>query len=100
MCQLFEALAPIPEEVCVPRRSRLIQIFALCLATILPTCSESGGDSVVVSDSAGIRVVSNLAPDQPLNWSFTRSFALGGQDEGPESFYHVRRRSVGTYSAR
>ena len=82
----------------MPPFSRLTHILFLCLIASA-ACSESGGESLVVSDSAGIRIVSNLAADQPLNWSFTRSFALGGQDEGPESFYNVRRRSVGTDAA-
>ncbi len=86
-------------EICVPCFPRLTHIIILCLATTLPACSEGGGESVVVSDSAGIRIVSNLGADQPLNWTFSPSFALGGQDEGPESFYNVRRSSVGTDAA-
>ena len=78
---------------------QLPHILFLCLIASA-ACAESGGQSTtVVSDSAGIRIVSNVAADQPLNWSFTRSFALGGQDEGPESFYNVRRGSVGTDAA-
>jgi len=83
----------------VPHLPRATHILFLCLIASAAACSESGGESVVVSDSAGIRIVSNLAADRPLNWTFSRSFSLGGQDEGPESFYNVRRGSVGTDAA-
>lgn len=75
------------------------QIAFVLLVAAFPACSEGGGDAVVVSDSAGIRLVSNFADDQSLNWTFTESFSLGGQNEGPEAFYSVRRTSVGTDAA-
>lgn len=69
---------------------------AVLLLAVLTAC---GGDALpeqtIVSDSAGIRVVSNLGPDRPLDWTFTPTLTIGGKEEGPESFYSVSERTVG-----
>jgi hypothetical protein len=52
-----------------------------------------------VSDSAGIRVVSSPTADRPLDWTFTPTLTLGGEEEGPESFISVNERTVGVDAA-
>jgi len=44
-------------------------------------------------------VVSNVAPDTPLDWTFTSTLTLGGQEEGPEAFYSVSESTVGADAA-
>jgi len=76
-----------------PRRA------ALLLLGLLAACADAPSEQTIVSDSAGIRVVNNLAPDTLLDWTFTRTLTLGGKDEGPEAFYSVSERTVGVDSA-
>lgn len=52
-------------------------------------CGADGPRGVTIerTDSAGIEIVRNLGGDLPLDWTFRRLFALGGESAGPESFY-------------
>jgi hypothetical protein len=40
-------------------------------------------------DSAGVELVTNAAPDRPLDVSFVREMEIGGDPSGPASFYQV-----------
>ena len=51
-------------------------------------------DSVIRSDSAGVEIVVSPAEDQTLGWTLAREFDLGGESEGPESFFNVSAGSV------
>ena len=72
---------------------------AALLLVSLAACEDAAPEQTMVADSAGIRVVSNAAPDIPLDWTFTRTLTLGGREEGPESFYSVNERTVGVDDA-
>lgn len=86
-----------------PRTAHLRPVAALLLAVtplgLAAACAEPVSEQTIVADSAGIRVVSNLAPDLPLDWAFIPTLTLGGEDEGPEAFYNVNERTVGVDSA-
>jgi hypothetical protein len=61
------------------------------------SCSVETPPTVVErTDSAGVTLVVNRGEDRPLDWGFERVFTLGGDDEGPESFYNVGRGSLAT----
>lgn len=61
----------------------------------LTACGTDGGSSDAIrTDSAGIEIVTSTGVDRPLEWGFHRELALGGADDGPESFYRVAERSV------
>jgi hypothetical protein len=51
------------------------------------------------TDSAGITLVVNRGEDRLLDWELERTFTLGGDDEGPESFFNVGRGSLATDAA-
>ena len=78
-------------------------VIAGCAAALLlvslAACEDATPEQTIVADSAGIRVVSNAAPDIPLDWTFTRTLTLGGREVGPESFYSVNERTVGVDDA-
>ena len=51
------------------------------------------------ADSAGVELAVAPAEDQPLPWTLTELFRLGGADEGPGSFVDVNAYSTGTDQA-
>jgi hypothetical protein len=56
----------------------------------LPSCrGDSDSRDVQRTDSAGVEIVLSSGPDRALAWEFDRLFALGGSEEGPESFFRV-----------
>lgn len=69
------------------RTVRLACVMAAPLA-----CGRSGDhhSGFVTRDSAGVEVVENGERDRPLDWVLEPKFAIGGQDEGPESFTTLR----------
>jgi hypothetical protein len=75
------------------------RVAVLLLATLAACADGPPLEKATVSDSAGIRVVSNLAPDTLLDWTFTPTVTLGGEEDGPESFYSVSERTVGVDAA-
>ena len=88
-------------EVQVPEHSQSatstlvpVLVSALLVAP-LAACAEAIPEQAVVSDSAGIRIVSNPAADRLLDWTFTPTLTLGGEESGPEAFYSVNERTVG-----
>ena len=73
---------------------------AVLLLAALTACADGPpAEQTTVADSAGIRVVSNLAPETPLDWTFTPTLTLGGEEQGPEAFYMVRESTVGVDAA-
>ena len=82
-----------------PRTECLLHAAVLLLAFLAACADGPPHEQAIVSDSAGIRVVSNLAPDTPLDWTFMATLTLGGEEEGPESFYSVSERTVGVDAA-
>ncbi len=72
------------------RHERLIVVLAL-LVSLATGCDNAPADGprVVVADSAGIVIVRNLAPDEPLGLLSEPVRALGGKDTPEESFYRV-----------
>jgi hypothetical protein len=73
---------------------RRILFFGMALHA-LSACARDGGELVVQrTDSAGVEIVLSPAADRPLDWQFEREFAIGGRDEGPESFFMVSSQVV------
>lgn len=65
------------------------------LAAAGVACGEAGGEEAAVRrDSAGIEIVESPGVDRPLPWRVERVVPLGGEDEGPASFYEVRSTQV------
>jgi hypothetical protein len=73
------------------------RLIAIAPAWILTACGAGSERPLTAerSDSAGIEIVMNRGPDRALSWTFTRTLTLGGDDEGPESFYRVIDGRVG-----
>lgn len=68
----------------------------LAVATIA-ACGESAGDASVVTDSAGVEIVTYAGPDRPLPAELTEEFRLGGSETDPQqSFFNVFASAVGT----
>lgn len=61
----------------------------LLWATLLSVACgpRNGPDFVVRSDSAGIEVVLSGGVDRPLGWQIDSLFSLGGEEDGPETFF-------------
>lgn len=79
-------------------RTRFI-FLSLIPAAVLPSaCDEaSPGDAPVeTTDSAGVSIVTSLAPDLPLLLTSDILLSLGGKDTDEESFYRVGSSIVGT----
>lgn len=70
------------------------------VALVMGACG-SGDERPAVTrvDSAGIQIVTYDGPDVPLGWTFDSLFALGGSEEGEDSFYQVRPALVGADGA-
>lgn len=77
-------------------RAAVLPILVLLLAA---ACADAPDIAVERVDSAGIELVTSPALDRPLPWSYAERFALGGEEEGPESFYGFGPSSVGTDAA-
>ena len=71
----------------------------LCMGTglwALWACATERAELTVQrSDSAGVEIVVSDGSDRTLGWRFDRLFALGGADEGPESFFRMSVWRVG-----
>jgi hypothetical protein len=79
-------------------RTALILVSALSLALLAACGAGEQPVRILVErvDSAGIELVTSPGEDLDLDWTMHRLFTLGGQEEGPESFYAFWLRSVGT----
>lgn len=64
---------------------------AIAVAIGLVACAADVSPRVAVerTDSAGVTIIANRGVDSPLPWTFTPTLTLGGEDEGPESFFSV-----------
>lgn len=80
-------------------RSGIPYVPAVLLLASLTACADAPPAQTIVADSLGIRVVSNLAADRRLDWTFTPTLTLGGAEDGPEAFYRVSESTVGVDSA-
>lgn len=87
-------LSRVFRPVHLGRRAAVVSLLAVAACAEDPQPQQT-----VVSDSAGVRVVSNLASDTLLEWTFVPTFTLGGEENGPESFYSVSERTVGVDAA-
>jgi hypothetical protein len=65
----------------------------LCAALACGQNSDSAA-GIQRTDSAGIEIVINSAPDRALGWTTRVVLQLGGEDSGPASFYQVQRSLV------
>lgn len=65
---------------------------------LLAACGGAGEgplSDVVVTDSAGVTIVTSSGTDRPLPWTLTELARIGGEDEGPGSFTRVNPFTVG-----
>jgi hypothetical protein len=78
---------------------RLLQLGALFpLALAASACGAGDVHRPLAerTDSAGVEIVTSPGEDAPLGWTLERLFVLGGEEEGPESFYQLYPGMVGT----
>lgn len=69
--------------------------FVVALSTLTACSTETSNVRLAERvDSAGIELVINRGPDRPIALDATPRLTLGGKDEGPESFFRVRRGTV------
>ncbi len=78
---------------CLPSRASVALVL-----TLLAGCGgdrpDAGGTTIV--DSAGVALAVAAAVDQPLGWTLTERFRLGGADDGPGSFTSASMWNTGT----
>lgn len=73
---------------------------ALALAVAVACGGDRAGrGDVQRSDSAGVEIVLNAADDLILDWTFIPRLTLGGQEEGPASFYELSASNVAVDSS-
>jgi hypothetical protein len=78
----------------------LIEFAGVLLLLGIAACSGGeGAVSVTRTDSAGVEIVVSHGDDRVLDWTFTPRLALGGSDEGPESFYSLSSQHVAADAA-
>ena len=84
-----------PARVAPAARAGLLLAFVL---PALAACGrgEAGVSRAVRTDSAGITLAVNDSADRPLAWTFVRRYTLGGEESGPESFYGIHPRAIGS----
>lgn len=65
--------------------------FLIAIGAVLAACAADAPRRVTVerTDSAGIAIITNRGADFLLDWTFTPTLTLGGEDEGPESFFNI-----------
>jgi hypothetical protein len=70
--------------------------LASLLAATLAGCAADAPRRITVerTDSAGVAIINNLGADFVLDWEFTPTLTLGGEDEGPESFFRIGQTSI------
>lgn len=68
----------------------------LAAGLLLVACGDAPMVSVSRADSAGVAMVTSAGPDRPLDWHFDERLRLGGDEEGPASFYSLSRSLVAT----
>jgi len=73
-------------------RTRPLVLLSISVSLLLCACGEAATAAAEVerSDSAGVEVVTNRGPDEPLEWHFEEVLRLGGTDQGPEAFGQVQ----------
>ena len=66
-------------------------VIQLLATAALAACADSGGTSSPVqrTDSTGISIVTSSGTDQVLTWRLEKLFELGGEEDGPESFFRL-----------
>jgi hypothetical protein len=74
-------------------------VIALVLALAACGGERGGRANVERRDSSGVEVVVSSGVDMELNATYTPQFTLGGEEEGPGSFFQVNETLVGTDDA-
>lgn len=74
-------------------RAPLTTVVALLLG-----CTSADPPPAVHADSAGVAIIFNTGTDRNLTWTYRVIATLGGEAEGPEAFYQVRRSLVASDS--
>ncbi len=83
-------------------RSLLQSVPPLVFLLALVACGAPGDvrqSASVVTDSAGVAIVTGPAEDIPLAWTLTEAFRLGGADTGAGSFSAAYARAAATDAA-
>ena len=70
---------------------RLALLVAAGVAFVVQGCESAPPDNTSwsVSDSSGVRVVTNSGEDVPLSWRLEAAVTIGGEPQGPGSFYRI-----------
>ena len=84
---------PLPDR---PATAALAAVVSLAAGVLLAGCGDGPVGSVTRADSAGVALVTSEGPDRILSWRFAERFRLGGDDDGPASFYALMRGMVAT----
>lgn len=75
-----------------------IRRAVLAVGVVLAACGDAAKEiasDVVVTDSAGVTIVTSGGIDRPLPWTLTELVQIGGEDEGPGSFTRASLYNVG-----
>src|SRR5690625_4437409 len=65
-------------------------VAALLAVTLASRAADSPGSlTAQPPDAAGVEIVTNRGADFTRDWPFTPTLTLGGEDEGPESFFGI-----------
>src|SRR5690606_31562704 len=87
---------PRVPRVRLSRWRRAANAATVLLVSLLPFagCADSaargGGDQMTRTDSAGMTIVANGAPDRPVPFTLVRTLTIGGELEGPEALGSLR----------
>lgn len=90
-----ECFAPVVRPAVFRRLIQLGTLLPLALASSACGAGEVRRPLAERTDSAGVEIVISPGEDAPLGWTLERLFALGGEEEGPESFYQLYVGSIG-----
>jgi hypothetical protein len=104
-----DSSAPVAPAA-APAHHRATRLLLAIAATIAPSALALGAALAAAAcaadsprrtaaertDSAGVAIITNRGADFILDWSFTPTLTLGGEDEGPESFFNIGQSSVAT----
>src|SRR5690625_1510068 len=86
----------IPEYLAARTRAMILVGTTALAATACGAGDPARQTEVVRTDSAGVEVVVYPGRDLALDWNARRLFTLGGEEEGPESFYFLAPGMVDT----
>lgn len=75
---------------------RIASLPYACIPFLLTACGHAADaiPDAERTDSAGVSIILNSGHDRPLAWHYSARLTIGGEDDGPTSFYEVDRHLV------